>query len=45
MLNINLQEDKLINACTGVKLKISEHRMKQLSMITVHIIQELRVMK
>lgn len=45
MLNINLQEHKLVNACTGVKLKISENRMKQLSMITVHIIQELRVMR
>lgn len=40
MLNINLQEDILMNVCTGVKLQISEHRMKQLSMITVHKIQE-----
>lgn len=45
MLNINLQEDKLMNICTGVKLQISEHRMKQLSMITVHKIQEQRVMR
>lgn len=45
MLNINLQEDKLINVCTGVKLKISENRMQWLSMITLHIIQELSVMR